>query len=134
MPATGAKEGQEELDIQRVFPIYGEFGISISQMRSEVSGLRSRPVSTAPNILEQTRSSEFHLSNSSVSYLIILHVVITLSITPAEGALSQAPLLTFCTSDVDGLKLMVAECKRLKGTSGLYPGFLFSTFGLLCVT
>lgn len=58
VPATGAKEDHEELDIQRVFPIYGEFGISMSQTRGEVSGLRSRPVSVASNILEQARSSE----------------------------------------------------------------------------
>lgn len=52
----------------------------------------------------------------------ILPVVITLSITPAEGVLSQGRPLSFCTSDVDGLKLMVAECKRLKDASGSYTG------------
>ena len=56
--AAGTKDDREELDIQKVFPICGEFGISMSQMRGEVSGLRSRPVPTASNILEQARSSE----------------------------------------------------------------------------
>jgi hypothetical protein len=40
--------------------------------------------------------------------------VITLSITPPEGLTNDTLVSTFCTSDVNGLREMVSECKRLK--------------------
>ncbi|KAF9552113.1 DNase I-like protein [Agrocybe pediades] len=79
----------EELEIQKVFPIYGQFSIVISQMRRGTVNLQ-------PALLEQPRS------------------VITLSVNPAEGLPNDAQAPMLFTYDVQGLKNLVAECKRLK--------------------
>lgn len=47
-------------------------------------------------------------------------VGIILSVIPAEGILGHGSNLTFGTTDVDGLKGFVAECRRLKDTVGTY--------------
>jgi hypothetical protein len=46
--------------------------------------------------------------------------VITLSVTPAEGLLGHDANLTFATTDVDGLKGLVTECKRLRDATGSF--------------
>lgn len=43
--ATGNVEGREELDIQKAFPIFGEFNIAISQMRRQSVDVSSRGAS-----------------------------------------------------------------------------------------
>ncbi|KIM41337.1 hypothetical protein M413DRAFT_146739 [Hebeloma cylindrosporum] len=87
----------DELDIQRVFPIYGEFSVVISQMRRGTVDLR--PTMSSKSVLEQPRA------------------VITLSITPSEGLSNDVQPPTFFTYDVQGLKSLVAECKRMKEVS-----------------
>ncbi|KAF8152980.1 DNase I-like protein [Crassisporium funariophilum] len=87
---------QEELDIQRVLPIYGEFTIGISQMRRGTLDLRSTSSSTPASVLDQSRA------------------VISLSVTPAEGLPNDAQPPTFFTHDVQSLRSLVAECRRLK--------------------
>ncbi|KDR77003.1 hypothetical protein GALMADRAFT_246188 [Galerina marginata CBS 339.88] len=84
------------LEVQRVFPIYGEFSIVISQMRRGTFD----PQRTTP-------------SNSILDQ----RAVITLSINPAEGLASDGHPPTFFTHDVEGLKTLVAECKRMKEVS-----------------
>ncbi|KAH9474443.1 Inositol polyphosphate 5-phosphatase OCRL [Psilocybe cubensis] len=95
----------EELEIQRIFPIYGEFSIVISQMRRGANDNVSQPFTTAwtKSVLEQPRA------------------VITLSITPAEGLPSDAHPATFSTHDVQGLKNLVGVCKKLKEVSDVDP-------------
>ncbi|PPQ69978.1 hypothetical protein CVT25_001530 [Psilocybe cyanescens] len=92
----------EELDIQRVFPIYGEFSIVISQMRrgmSQTDTPQAIGTSRSKSVLEQPRA------------------VITLSVTPAEGLPNDAHPPTFFTYDVQGLRSVVTECKQLKEVS-----------------
>ncbi|KAF9531074.1 Endonuclease/exonuclease/phosphatase [Crepidotus variabilis] len=96
----------DELDIQKVLPIYGEFAVAMSQTKREILELRSSIVNsavTAPkSVLEQPRS------------------VITLNITPAEGlAHDNGTPLTFAAEDVEGLKQLLSECKSLKEASEL---------------
>jgi hypothetical protein len=57
--AESFKAEPEEVDVQRVFPIYGHFGIVMSQTR------RTTLATSTTDILEQPRSSEYY-SNSAI--------------------------------------------------------------------
>ncbi|KAF8957550.1 Endonuclease/exonuclease/phosphatase [Flammula alnicola] len=94
---SGLNGRPDELDIQRVLPIYGEFSIVISQMRRGTIDLR--PAKSSTSLLEQPRS------------------VITLTVTPAEGIQDDMQPPTFFTYDVQSLRSLVTECKRLKEVS-----------------
>ncbi|KAF8961879.1 DNase I-like protein [Flammula alnicola] len=94
---SGLNGRPDELDIQRVLPIYGEFSIVISQMRRGTVDLR--PAKSSTSLLEQPRS------------------VITLTVTPAEGIQDDRQPPTFFTYDVQSLRSLVTECKRLKEVS-----------------
>jgi len=58
--AESFKAEPEELDVQRVFPIYGHFGIVMSQTR------RTTLRTSTTDILEQPRSSEYYNSTIHV--------------------------------------------------------------------
>ncbi|KJA23929.1 hypothetical protein HYPSUDRAFT_136984 [Hypholoma sublateritium FD-334 SS-4] len=91
---AGANGRAEELDVQRVLPIYGQFSVVIGQMRR---GSSARPPSISSKVPpEQPRT------------------VMTLDITPAEG---PTHLPTYYTGDVHTLKAFVTECRRLKDGS-----------------
>ncbi|KAF9484055.1 DNase I-like protein [Pholiota conissans] len=94
---VGASGGVDELDMQRVFPIYGQFSVVMRQMGRGPVNLRSDMV--PKSVLQQPGA------------------VIALSITPAEGFQDDSPLLTFFTHDVKGLGTLVSECRRLKEAS-----------------
>lgn len=65
----------EELDVQRIFPIFGDFGIVISQTKRSTLDLRSRATAT-PDIFEQPQSSEWCFNaNYSTRYAIKLMFV-----------------------------------------------------------
>lgn len=69
----------EELDIQRVFPIYGEFSIVISQMRRGTNEGASQPFGTAwtKSVLEQPRAGKGTTRSSTKTHPFIqsLHSV-----------------------------------------------------------
>ena len=46
--------------------------------------------------------------------------VLSLSITPAEGIPNEVQPPTFLTHDIQNLRSLVAECKRLKQVAGAF--------------
>lgn len=120
-PVAGNVEQQEELDVHSAFPIFGEFHLTMSQMRRQtvdssvslklgrVSAMNASCSGAFPQMNAESLPKKKNLS------------VITLSIHPAEGLLGHGSNLTFGTTDVDGLKRLVAECKRLKDVTGSSP-------------
>ncbi|KAF8816327.1 DNase I-like protein [Phlegmacium glaucopus] len=92
----------EELDIQTVLPIYGEFSIVMSQMRRGTLDLR--PTLSPTSVLDQPRA------------------VLSLSVTPAEGLSNEGQPPTFLTHDIQTLRSLVRECKRLKQVVDLEIG------------
>jgi len=58
-------------------------------------------------------------------------LAIMLSVIPAEGILGHGSNLTFGTTDVDALRELVAECRRLKDASGTCLSSEHSSIGSL---
>ncbi|KAF9045408.1 DNase I-like protein [Panaeolus papilionaceus] len=88
----------EELDIHRVLPIYGRFSLVMGQVRRDTLDLSA---TSSKVVLDQPRS------------------VLTVTITPAEGANAGEELPTFITNDLQTLKVVVSECKRLNDLSDI---------------
>ncbi|KAL0579195.1 hypothetical protein V5O48_002817 [Marasmius crinis-equi] len=111
--ASGLEEGRcvskhpsngypDELDIRHVFPICGDFTISMSQVKPQSIDLRS-----------STRS---HSSNASISSTTTLQQGSGLKLTINPGINTSEPL-SFFTYDVQGLRTILAESRRLKEVS-----------------
>ncbi|KAK7021890.1 hypothetical protein VNI00_017179 [Paramarasmius palmivorus] len=98
----------DELDIRHIFPIYGDFSISMAQVKRITQGIQS-----------PTRS---HLSAQSVS---LDTSAPGLKLTVKAGLESNEVLHLF-TYDVQGLRTILAECRRLKEVSGSYVSELGS--------
>ncbi|PPR03410.1 hypothetical protein CVT24_012705 [Panaeolus cyanescens] len=88
----------EELAIHRVLPIYGQFSIVMGQLRRDTLDLNA---TSSKAVLDQPRS------------------VLTVTITPAEGAPAGTELPTFVANDLQTLKVVVSECKRLNDQAGV---------------
>ncbi|KAJ7700407.1 Endonuclease/exonuclease/phosphatase [Mycena rosella] len=83
----------DQSDILRVFPVFGDFSISMSQVRRETLDLRSS-------------------SQASPSLL---------SLTITQGGIDSVAPLTLCTQHVEALRNVLAECKRLKEVADVPP-------------
>ncbi|TFK32280.1 Endonuclease/exonuclease/phosphatase [Crucibulum laeve] len=111
LPASSASTTllNGELEIQRIYPIYGSFALAMGQMRRGPSSdvpLTPGPVPGSPaGALEKgpTRSG------------------FSLTIIPADSPPSSESTneshSTFFTPDIPTLKLLIAECKRLREVS-----------------
>lgn len=65
--------------------------------------------------------------------------VLRLSVTPAEGISNDGQPLTFLAHDIQQLRSLVTECKRLKQIAGVFlllwdPGLNASMFALYAYT
>ncbi|EKM78327.1 hypothetical protein AGABI1DRAFT_101055 [Agaricus bisporus var. burnettii JB137-S8] len=81
------------LDVQRIYPIYGNFSIVMGQMRRNTIDLST---ANSKVILDQPRSG------------------FSLSVNPAEGLQNGTEAAKFYAADVQSLGILIAECKRLK--------------------
>ncbi|KAJ2922908.1 hypothetical protein H1R20_g14166, partial [Candolleomyces eurysporus] len=97
IPSTNGKS--HELEIQRVLPIYGNFAIVMSQMRRNTLDLGKGTTVPTASSTETSRSG------------------FSVAITPAEGLQGDAQPVVFFTRNVQDLRELVAECKRLRETS-----------------
>ncbi|KAK7460941.1 hypothetical protein VKT23_008869 [Stygiomarasmius scandens] len=106
---------QDELEINRVLPVHGDFTITMAQMKRETLDLRASVQLPSGSALSQPRSG------------LRLHIV------PGGTEAGNEPLDLF-TYDVQGLKNVLAECRRLKELAGMLLCFMSCVSGLmLCV-
>ncbi|KAF9453377.1 DNase I-like protein [Macrolepiota fuliginosa MF-IS2] len=85
-----------ELNVQNIYPIYGNFSIVMSQMRRNTLDLS---VVSSKTVLDQPRSG------------------FSLTVNPAKALVDGIEAPTFYATDVQSLSSLVTECKRLKETS-----------------
>ncbi|KAF9070175.1 hypothetical protein BDP27DRAFT_649025 [Rhodocollybia butyracea] len=85
----------KELEIHRVFPIYGDFTMTMAQMRQETLDL-----------------SRLSVNEFRSGFKVTIH--------PGHTLIGSEPL-DLATYDITGLKNVLAECRRLKELSGSFP-------------
>ncbi|KAJ7450812.1 DNase I-like protein [Mycena latifolia] len=88
-----AERAFEQSDILRVIPVFGEFTITMAQVRRETLDLR-RASQASPGLL---------------------------SLTITQGEIAAVAPLTLCTQHVEALRAVLAECKRLKDLADAPP-------------